>query len=107
TVVRRAKVRAALDHLARNLNPHQTWIVTLFAFSASRIGSATAGHAHVAMLLIPVHRPFPNVADHVVQVVAVWRKRADWRSPFVAVLLEILDRKFSLPCIRHHSACGF
>ena len=89
-VVRRAEVRAALDHLARE------------AFAVPRRWRA-------ARFLVlgrrePVARPLPDVAAHVVEPVAVRREAADRRGALEAVLLQVLPRELALPGVRHRPA---
>src|SRR4051812_36024673 len=56
-----------------------------------------AGPATVQIDLIPVAAPLPDVAGHVVQAIAVWRKRLDGRGAHVAVGRRVLVRKLALP----------
>src|SRR5690625_3930427 len=64
-VVGCAQVRAALDHLLRNL----AW-----AAACNRAAGAALRRAHGPVL---VDRPLPHVAGHVEEAVAVGRKGAD------------------------------
>ena len=50
---------------------------------------------------IPIGGPFPDIADHVVQAVAVRRERGDGRCALEAVRAKVLPRKFTLPGVRH------
>src|SRR5262245_25695875 len=93
-IARRAQMRAALQHLARD---------------AAGIARIDAGHARIleraAMVRAlrrcgpPVGRPLPDVADHVVEAVAVRRERAHRRGARPAVEREILEREAALPDI--------
>src|SRR5262245_56261939 len=56
--------------------------------------------------LVPIRRPFPDVANHVVNAVAVRREHANWRSAFVAVLRRALPRKYPLPGVGHVAIAG-
>ena len=55
---------------------------------------------------IPIAGPLPDIADHVVQPVAVRRKRRHRRRALKAVAAKILARKFALPGIGHVLAVG-
>src|SRR5262245_57578324 len=46
---------------------------------------------------IPVARPLPNIADHVVEPVAIGWKAADWGDARIAILFSVVDRKDALP----------
>src|SRR5579862_5298941 len=76
-VVRRAQMRAALDDLARDLAVGLARIVALGLAPAARIFRNAAGLCRVGLVLgrPPVGRPFPDIADHVVDAVVVRRKR--------------------------------
>ncbi len=50
--------------------------------------------------------PLPDVADHVVEVVAVRRERANWRGACIAVEPEVLPREPSLPGVGHPPPAG-
>src|SRR5262245_39021317 len=79
TVVGSAQVRAALDDAAWRLSGRQRQIVQ---FGAARIDRCLPRVRRA----IPVGRPLPHVADHVVQAVAVRLEAADRRGAGVAVL---------------------
>ena len=107
-VVRRAEMRAALEHLARNFDVGLAGIVARVLAAAARIFRNAAGLRRIGFVLrrVPVGGPFPDIADHVVQAVAVRRKRRHRRGALVAVLVEILARKFALPGVGHVLAAG-
>ena len=46
---------------------------------------------------IPILRPFPNVAGHVVKAKSISGKRADWSGAEIAIFLGIFDGEQSLP----------
>src|SRR5262245_19177160 len=48
---------------------------------------------------IPIARPLPNVADHVVETIAVRLEAADRRGGGVAVLIGVVDGEDALPGI--------
>src|SRR5206468_11876662 len=77
-----------------------------FLLRASGIDGSAARLCDLAVLLIPVRRPLPNVAGHVVKPVAVRGKTAHRRDAFESVGLKVLPGKFSLPTVRHIFACG-
>src|SRR4051794_21131485 len=99
TVARRAEVRATFEHLARNPDLRLVRVVALRLDAAARV----VGHAAGLLLLVrvarrvPVGRPLPHVADHVVQPVAVGWERAHRRRSLIAVLLQVLPRELALP----------
>src|SRR5437899_443520 len=78
TVVGRAQMRPALDHPAGDLaggDADRTEV---------RTGRVERGVARVTRT-VPIAGPFPDVADHVVQAVAVRLEAADRRGTGVAV----------------------
>src|SRR5262245_7288779 len=79
----------------------KTRVVTVFLLRPARIFDRATGMRYRAMLLIPIGRPFPDIAGHIVKTVTVGREGADRRGPFMAVLQQILDRKISLPSVGH------
>src|SRR5580700_403261 len=50
---------------------------------------------------IPVRGPLPDIADHVVEPVAIGRKGADRRGTLIPVERVVLAREFALPGVRH------
>src|SRR5262249_48454211 len=46
---------------------------------------------------IPVARPLPDIADHVVEPVSIGWETADWGDARIAVLFGVVDRKDALP----------
>src|ERR1700712_3222868 len=84
TIVRSAEVGAALDYFARNFNIGPTGIVTCGFGATPRIfGDATCFSCIGLMLLgVPVDRPFPDIADHVVNAVSIGRECSHWRRAF-------------------------
>src|SRR4249919_990517 len=99
TVVRRAQVRAALHHAARNAHLRLRGIEALLLRAAARILGNAARFQHFAGMAraIPVRRPLPHVADHVEQAVAIRRIGADGRGAGVTILRKVLRRKLALP----------
>src|SRR3954453_13629452 len=55
---------------------------------------------------IPVARPLPHVADHVVEPVAVRREASDRRRAGMTVLIAVVYREETLPGIRDRLAVG-
>src|SRR5262245_56898149 len=102
-IVRRTEVRAALDHLARNLDLRLAGVVAALLAPTARVFRDAAGLWRIGLVLLrePVRGPLPNIADHVVDAVAVRRERGHRRGAFEAVLVEILARKLALPCVGH------
>src|ERR1700761_7048896 len=80
-VVRRAQMRAAFDDLSWNFHIGRSGVVAVDLAATARILRDAASLHGVCLMLwrIPIGRPFPDVADHVVEAVAVRRKCADRR----------------------------
>src|SRR5215831_18836945 len=55
---------------------------------------------------VPIAGPLPDIADHVVEPVAVWLETADRRGPAVAVLVRVVDGEDALPGIGDRLALG-
>src|SRR4029453_7870107 len=105
-VVRRAKIAAAFDDLLWNLHIGRSGVIAVVFAPAARVLRNATGLRRICLMLwrIPVGRPFPDVADNVVQAVTVWRECADRRSALKAIGIGILAREFSLPGICHVTA---
>src|SRR3954469_7961237 len=56
--------------------------------------------------IVRARRPFPDVADHVEQAVAVGRKRVNRRGALVSVLVQVLVREVALPGIGQKPSFG-
>ena len=107
-VVRRTEVRAAFQNLARNFDVRQARIVALLLPPAPRVFGNAAGLRRVGLVLrrVPIGRPFPDIADHVVQAVAIRRKGRYGRGALVAIDVQILAWKLALPGVGHVLAAG-
>ena len=94
-VVRRAQVRAAFDDLAGNFDVGRRRVVAALLASAARILRDAASLQRVGFVprRVPVGGPFPDVADHVVEAVAVRRECSDRRGAFEAVVVTVLARE--------------
>jgi hypothetical protein len=101
-------MRAALDDLAGNFNIGQAGIVAARFGAAAWVLRNAAGLRRVGTVLcrVPVSRPFPDITDHVVNAIAVWRERGHGRRSLEAVVVQILSRKFALPRIGLVPAAG-
>src|SRR5580704_19416298 len=106
TIVRRAQVRATLDYLARDSDVRLAAVVALILAPAARIFRNAARLRCVGLVFCrpPIRCPFPDVADHVVEAVAIRRERHDGRRAPAAVRREIQMREDSLPGIGHRLA---
>src|SRR5262249_53879908 len=97
-------MRAALNHLARDLALGLARIVAVLRVRAARID----GHAARMLLLvtryIKVCGPLPDIADHIVEAIAVRRVCANWRGPLVAILKQVLPGNLPLAGVRHRLA---
>src|SRR6516162_1800109 len=71
-IIGRAEMRAAFEHLARDPDLGLAWVITVSFNAAARIGRDAAGLRCVGRMpgRIPVTRPLPDIADHVVKAVA-------------------------------------
>src|SRR5215472_3124497 len=97
----------ALHDLAGNacgISPVDALQTVVIFGSAAPVGAAAAGVIADGVPGVPVRRPLPDVADHVVQAVAVGRERADRRGPLVAVVLRVLNGELALPGVGHPAA---
>src|SRR4051794_18249821 len=105
-VVRRAQVRAALNDLARDPDVRRGRVVAAVLAPPVRVLRDAAGLRRVALVLlrVPVGRPFPDIADHVVDAMAVRWEGGDRRGPLEAVAVRVLPRKLTLPGVRHVTA---
>src|SRR3954462_12799206 len=105
TVVLGAEVRAALQHLARYPDRGKKRIEAAVHGAPAWIRGAATRLARVfgVARAVPVGRPFPDVADHVIQTVAVGRIRAHGRRAFPTVNESILMWKLALPPVGHRS----
>ena len=73
-VVGCAKVGAALHHLARDRNIRHARVAAPVALTAARIVDRAAGMLDLAVIPIPVGGPFPDVAGHIMETIAIRRK---------------------------------
>src|SRR5215218_9853736 len=91
-VVRRAQVRAALDDLARDPDVCRGRVVAAVLAPAAWVLRDAAGFRRVTLVLlrVPVGRPFPDIADHIVDTMTVRRERGDRRGPLEAVAVRVL-----------------
>ena len=75
--------------------------------TSSKFGSAGIdGRLARVARPIPVARPLPYVADHVVEAIAVRREAADRRGPGIAVLVGVVDGEDALPGVGDRLALG-
>src|SRR5215469_769713 len=107
-VIRRAEMRAALQYLARDRDFRLSGIKARLAYAAARVLRDAAGFERVGLVPrgVPVVGPFPDIADHVDEAVAVRREGADRRGTLVPVACQVFERKHPLPSIRHGLAAG-
>src|SRR5262245_7337853 len=98
-VIRSAQKRAALDDAAWRLAAGQRQIPQ---FWSARIDRCLPRVTRP----IPVARPLPDIADHVVEAVTVRLEAADRRGPGVAVLVGVVDGEDALPGIGDRLALG-
>src|SRR6188472_401985 len=55
---------------------------------------------------IEVSGPFPHIADHVVEAIAVGRVSADRRGALISILHQVLPRELALPGIGNAFSSG-
>src|SRR6185436_10487218 len=98
-VVGRAQVRAALENLARDPDLRMAGIVAAALRAAARVLGDAAWLRRVGGVLcrVPIARPLPDIADHVVEAIAVRRKGGHRRGALIAVHDEVLAGKLALP----------
>src|SRR4029078_1479191 len=70
------------------------------ALAAARVRDRATRAVDLRVLLVPVRGPFPDVAGHVVETVAVRLERTDGRGPLEAVLEQVLPWELALPGVR-------
>src|SRR5512135_2719211 len=101
-------MRATFEDLAWNFDFGQAGIVAVFLAPAARIFWNTARFLRIAFVLRrpPIGRPFPRIADHVVDAVAVWRERSHWRGAVETILALVFVREIALPGIGQVFAVG-
>src|SRR4029453_16129917 len=97
----RAQPRPALDHM--DFGPPGGRGRRLMVGTA-RVRSALLHRVMIAE--IPVGRPFPNIAGHIEEAIAVWRETADGRGAAKTILRLVLIREETLPGIRHPLSAG-
>ena len=105
-IVGRAQVRAALEHLSRNSDLRLAGVIACSLGAATRVFRDAAHLWRVGFVppRPPIGGPFPHVAYHVVDAVAVRRKRHHWRRALMAVGREAFMWESALPGVRHAPA---
>src|SRR5262249_59061911 len=98
------EMRAALDDLARDFDPRLAGIVAFLLARAARVDRQAARPLLRVGSDIPVRGPLPDIADHVVEAVAVGREGAHRGGAFVAVLAQVLPGELALPGVCHRLA---
>src|SRR5215472_12721662 len=103
-----AQVRAAFEHLAGNFYVGLAGIVAAFLSITARILRNAARLGRVGFMSggPPIFGPFPDVADHVVNAVAVGRKGGHRRGARETVFVVIFVWKVTLPSVAHVAASG-
>ena len=101
-------MRAALNDLAGDLGGWLARVVTSFHCPAARIFRNAARLGRISLMLAgpPIGGPFPNVADHVVDAIAIRRKRRHRRGAIETVIAQIFVRKISLPGVGYVPTTG-
>src|ERR1700754_2291679 len=75
-VVRRAQMRAAFDDLPWNFHIGRSGVIAVGLTAAAWVLWNATNFCYIGLMLwrIPIGRPLPDVADHVVQAVTVRRE---------------------------------
>src|SRR5690349_2582504 len=73
-IIRGAQMRPAFYHLAWNPDVRHLRIAASFPGPATRILHGAAAAVDLPTFLIPVGRPLPDIARHIVKPVAICRK---------------------------------
>src|SRR6266702_6224968 len=97
-IVRRAEVRAAFQDFSRDLDVGKARVIARLLAAAAGIARDAAGLCGLGGVprRPPVGGPFPDIADHVVEAVAVRREGHDRRGTLEPILAEVLDREVAL-----------
>src|SRR5215475_15200735 len=100
-IIGRAKMRAAFEHFAGNLDLRLTRVVAVGRRAAARILGNTARLRRVGGMRgrIPVACPFPNIADQVIEAVAIRWECSRRRGSLKTIGAKILPREFALPSV--------
>src|SRR6266481_2757913 len=90
-IVGSAEMRAAFKHLAWNPDLRLTRVVARGLGPTARIFRNAARLRRIGFMLlrVPISRPFPDIANHVVQAITVGRKCVDGGSALEAVGREV------------------
>src|SRR5436189_4322638 len=86
-VIRRTEEGPAFEHFSWDAELRLGRINTLLPCPPSRIERDAARPCRVCWmtLLVPVRRPFPHIARHVIQPIAIGREGAHGRRPLIAI----------------------
>src|SRR6202008_390535 len=103
TVIGGAKMRAALQYLAWDMDVRLAAVITALLGRATRVlrRAARTRRGYLVAGPEPVGSPLPDVADHVIQPIAVRRIRPDGRGTRVAIGASIFVRELALPGVGH------
>src|SRR5260370_40232144 len=102
-IVRCAQMRAAFKHLTWNFDVRLTRVVACGLGSAARIFRNAARFRRLSFMpdRPPISRPFPDIADHVVEIVTVRREGHHGRGALISVERKVLARERPLPSVPH------
>src|SRR6266480_3088718 len=105
-VIRRAEEGPAFEHFSWDADLWLCRINTLLSCPPSRIDRDAARPGRVCWmpLLVPVRRPFPHIARHVIQPIAIRWEGAHGRRPFIAICHQVLPGELPLPGVGHQLA---
>src|SRR5439155_3573931 len=76
-------------------------IAALLRIAAARVVERATGLLDLAVVLVPVGGPLPDVPGHLVESIAVRRERADRCRPLVTIFQQVLPWEFALPGVGH------
>src|SRR6266581_2390265 len=105
-VIRRAEEGPAFEHFSWDAELRLCRINALLSCPPSRIGgdAARPGRVFWMILLVPVRRPFPHIARHVIQPIAIGGEGTHGRRPLIAIGEQVLPGKLPLPGVGHQLA---
>src|SRR4051812_40843254 len=101
-------MRAAFDHLARNPDLGLARVVASFLVPPARVLGDAAALERFGLVLLrePVGGPLPDVANHVVEAVAIRREGPDSCGALIGAVRCVPVRELALPRVRHLPPAG-
>src|SRR6187399_2073769 len=96
-------MRAAFDDLSWNLHVGRSGIEAVGLATTARILRNAASLDRIRLMLwqIPIGRPFPHVADHVVEAIPIRWEGGNRRGPLKTIRIGVLAGELTLPGVGH------